>query len=248
MLQELLGANKSREERQAESLNKKAMDLIARNQLDRAEEALLQAIKIKPDMGAAHHNLGAVYLAQKKLSPALKHMRRAVRLDPHDIESQIAVARIYGDMGKREECLAEYTRICQEAPDDWRSQISLGNALLERGQTAEAIEHLERAVQLNPKEELTHLVLATAYERQGDLERAVKEYRAVRNTTRVRQNRSAASHKMRELQVRLVQEGKRTASELQPLPLAGVLARFANIKVERRQLGPPDTEQPEKAD
>ncbi len=206
-LQNILGTRRrSSEERSADSLNKKAIGLIGRNQLDAAEELLTEVLRTSPDHAAAHHNLGALYLTQKRFPLALKHMRRAARLEPEDIETQIAIAKIYGDMGKKDESLAEYLRICEKSPDDWRSHISLGNALLERGRIDEAVGHLERAVQLDKKEQLTHLMLATAYERKGDLEQAIREYRAVRNVTRIGQNRSAASRKMKELQLRQVQQ------------------------------------------
>lgn len=200
-------------QRQAESLNKKAIDSLRQGKIDEAEKWLLEATRLAPDMAAAHHNLGAVYLTQKRHSQALKHMRLALQLDPGDVETRIAVAKIYGDMGKADRSMAEYERICADAPEDWRSRISLGNALLDRGRFEEAIEQLKKAVQLKPKEELTHLVLATAYERGGRLEMAIKEYRAVRNMTRIGQNRSAASEKMKELQLRQRQGSSSPAIE-----------------------------------
>lgn len=90
----LRGGGKSAEERQAERLNKKAANLIVRGQLDEAETLLSQALKVAPNMGAIHHNLGTVYLNQRKFDPALKDLRRAVRLDPSDVESKIAVAKV----------------------------------------------------------------------------------------------------------------------------------------------------------
>lgn len=212
-LERWLGGSPNDERRQAEALNKKAVECMARNELDRAEELLQSVIRMVPNMAAAHHNLGALYMNQQRYAQALKSMRRAVRLDPKDIESQVAIARIRGEMGEKEESLAEYVRICEQHPEDWRSHVSLGNALVGDDRLEEAIEHLEKAVRLGPREELTHLVLATSYERLGRLQEAIREYRAVRVTTGELQNRSAALAKVKELEQRLAEEEQEGAAE-----------------------------------
>lgn len=201
-LERLLGGTHDPRKRQAEALNKKAVDLLTGSDWTESERLLLEALRLAPDMAAAHHNLSVVYLNQRRLALALKHARRAVQLDPRDLESQVAVARLYSDMGKKDDALAEYRRIVDKFPEDWRAHISLGNALLERGDTEQAISHLEKAARLAPRQELTHLMLATAHERSGNLDRAIQEYRAVRNTTRIKENRAAAADKIHELQQR----------------------------------------------
>ena len=158
---------------------------------------------MSPNTAAYHHNLGAVYMGQKRFAYALKEMRRASRLDPKDVETKVAIAKLLSETGKPNEALAEYRKICKNAPDDWRSHLSLGNALLEQERTDEAIPHLEKAVELKPREELAQLVLAVAYEKAGTLDKAIKAYDAVRRVTRIRQNKKAASEKIEELQNRL---------------------------------------------
>lgn len=207
----LLSRRPDSPERQAAQLNKKALKAISINKLDAAESLLQEAIRIAPNLSAAHHNLGALYLNQNRHAQAIKHIRRAVSLEPNDVESRIALAKALGDIGKAEESLAEYEKVCRESPEDWRSRISLGNALLQRDRVDEAIEHLEKAVLLKSKEELTHLVLAAAYERKGEWGKAIKQYKAARGTTRVAQNRSAASKKIEELQRR--QDEERAAQQ-----------------------------------
>ncbi|HEX2923537.1 MAG TPA: tetratricopeptide repeat protein [Chloroflexota bacterium] len=210
LLDKLLGglggspANPNR--KKAESLNKKALQAVSQNRLDEAEGLLLEAIKVEPSLSAAHHNLGALYLNQRRFAQASKCIRRAIQLDPNDVESRIALAKVLSDMGKADEAFADYEWVCKQYPDDWRAQISYGNALLEKERLDEAIEHLEKAVILRSKEELTHLVLAAAYERRGDLEKAIKQYKAARGATKVNQNRAAASRKMHELQLRAAEQ------------------------------------------
>jgi Flp pilus assembly protein TadD len=202
-LQRGLGGFTIRRSTRAETLNKKAMRAMSNNHLDRAEVLLLEAVKLEPDLAAAHHNLGALYLHQKRLPLALKHSRRAARLDPSDIETHIAIAQVQMEMGRRDKALEEYQRIQELFPQDWRSHVSLGNALLQMERVGDAREPLERAVELAPKEETAHLMLAMCREACGALEEALHEYRMVKKTTRLRQNRAAAEAKIKELERRL---------------------------------------------
>jgi tetratricopeptide (TPR) repeat protein len=202
-LQRSLSGVTIRRSTRAETLNKKAMRAMSNNHLDRAEQLLLEAVTLEPDLATAHHNLGALYLHQKRLPLALKHARRAARLDPDDVETHIAIAQVQMEMGKREKAIGEYNYIRERFPQDWRSHIALGNALLQADRASEAREPLERAVQLAPKEETAHLLLAMCCEATGDLEQALREYRMVKKTTRLRQNRTAADEKIRDLERRL---------------------------------------------
>jgi tetratricopeptide (TPR) repeat protein len=202
-LQRSLGGVTIRKSTRAETLNKKAMSAMLHNRLDKAEEMLLEAVKLEPDLATAHHNLGALYLHQKRLALALKHARHAARLDPGDIETQIAIAQVQMAMGKQERAIEEYQTIRDKFPQDWRSHISLGNALLQAGRVDEALEPLERAAQLAPKDETVHLMLAMCYEAAGSHEQALHQYRMVKRTTRLRQNRAAANEKIKALEERL---------------------------------------------
>lgn len=207
-LRRSLGGVTIRKDTRAETLNKKAMHAMERGKLDEAERLLLEAIGLEPDLGAAHHNLGALYAHKKRLPLALKHARHAARLDPHDVESRVAVAQIQQEMGKTDKALEEYGRIRDAFPDDWRSHVALGSALLRAERASEAVEPLRRAVQLAPKEETAHLMLATVYEITGSLEDAIRAYVMVKKTTRFGRNRAAADEKVKALQTQVEGSGK----------------------------------------
>jgi len=205
-IHKLAGDKRTNEQRQAVSLNRKALIAMEKGKLDEAELQLEEALRLAPELADVHHNLGAVYLAQKKFSQAQRHIRRAVRLDPEDVESRVALAKVYADMGKAGEAMAAYRDSCARFPEDWRAQLSLGNALLENGRLEDATAHLEKAAALKPQEDMVHLVLAAAYERLGQMDAAIREYEAVRKVSKIAQNRSAAAEKVKAL--RSTQGGK----------------------------------------
>ena len=69
-IHKLAGDKRTDEQRQAASLNRRALIAMEKGDLVEAELRLGEAIKLASEMAEVHHNLGAVYLAQKKYSSA----------------------------------------------------------------------------------------------------------------------------------------------------------------------------------
>jgi len=66
----------------------------ALGRLQEAAESLEKAVTVAPDRADIAHNLGTVYLAQKRYPEAEATFRRAVALDPAATESAAALARL----------------------------------------------------------------------------------------------------------------------------------------------------------
>ncbi len=66
----------------------------ALGRLDEAARSLETAVAVAPDRADIAHNLGTVYLAQKRYPEAEASFRRAVALDPQATESAAALARL----------------------------------------------------------------------------------------------------------------------------------------------------------
>jgi tetratricopeptide (TPR) repeat protein len=57
-----------------------------------AEEAIRQAISIKPDFAYAHLNLGRVLIETDRSQDAIAAFQEALRLDPRSIEARDALS------------------------------------------------------------------------------------------------------------------------------------------------------------
>ena len=60
--------------------------LVRRGRVDEAVERYEEALKIDPEAGEAHYELGSILARQGKMREALKHYTRAVEIDPRCVE------------------------------------------------------------------------------------------------------------------------------------------------------------------
>lgn len=88
----------SKERKQRNHLAK-AESLIAKEQFQRAEIELINAIRIPPENATAYHRLGVVYQAQGRWLDAYRCFRQADRLTPGNPDYQVALGNIEIHLG-----------------------------------------------------------------------------------------------------------------------------------------------------
>lgn len=73
--------------------------------LDLAERAFQNSIKINDDYIDAHRNLARLYYLQKKYNKAATEYTHVLRLDPDDIDMYVNMAVVQTDLGDFEEAI-----------------------------------------------------------------------------------------------------------------------------------------------
>lgn len=76
--------------------------------LDRAEQMIIQALKIKPDNGYILDSLGWVHFKKNQYDSALKHLKRAQELLPDDANIMEHLGDVYLKIGQDKEALEYY--------------------------------------------------------------------------------------------------------------------------------------------
>ncbi|HOX14673.1 MAG TPA: tetratricopeptide repeat protein [Smithellaceae bacterium] len=76
--------------------------------LDRAEQMIIQALKIKPDNGYILDSLGWVYFKKSQYDSALKYLKRARELLPDDANIMEHLGDVYLKIGQDKEALDQY--------------------------------------------------------------------------------------------------------------------------------------------
>jgi tetratricopeptide (TPR) repeat protein len=76
--------------------------------LDRAEQMIIQALKIKPDNGYILDSLGWVHFKKNKYDSALKHLKRARELLPDDSNIMEHLGDVYLKIGQDKEAMDHY--------------------------------------------------------------------------------------------------------------------------------------------
>jgi tetratricopeptide (TPR) repeat protein len=119
-----------------------------------ADQALRQALTIKPRSAALHETRGLLLARHRQVKPALAALERVrqIRRQPRDDPAhRYSVALAYEKGGQFVEAEKRARRLVQEDPDDAQSLNLLGYSLADRGlKLGEAVRVLQRAVRLDP--------------------------------------------------------------------------------------------------
>ena len=119
-----------------------------------AEVAGREAIRLKPDLAAAHYNLGNALAGQGKLDEAIAELRTAIRLQPDSPLAHYNLGIALGGQGKRDEAneaIAEYRTAIRLKPDYAEARCNLGYFLQQQGEYAEALEMLRKGHELGSR-------------------------------------------------------------------------------------------------
>ena len=126
-------------------------------QYDQAVDAYRQALKLMPDLAAAHHGLGSVYVNMGRNAEALEHLRAATRLDPENPQAHLNLGINLANLRRGDEAMLEFNEAKRLRPQDARVYNEIGNALHNvYGRFEEALEAYKEARRLNPNVPAVH--------------------------------------------------------------------------------------------
>ena len=137
---------------------------------NRAEaiKLLREAIRLRPDLAKAHHNLGVALSEEREYQQALASLRTALRLEPNYAEAHYNLGNTLGELDRCEEAVISFKAAIRRKPDYIDALNNLGLALTRLGRPEEAIVYLRQAVRLKPDVPEGHNNLGLAYAERGD--------------------------------------------------------------------------------
>jgi tetratricopeptide (TPR) repeat protein len=169
--------------------------LLLDGQLEAAQSALTQALRLAPDSAIVLAALGDVALAEGELETALERFSAAYEKAPEAGQLAYKLAMIHrrmGSMDKAQDWLRRRgdndTRPAIDDPlllevaqmsQSGRFYVKAGEWAIERGDVAQAIVAFENAVALAPGDPSAGLALAYALSQDGQMEAALAETRRV---------------------------------------------------------------------
>jgi Flp pilus assembly protein TadD len=146
------------------------------SELEAANDALTQALTIKPDHFKSMVNLARVQLEQGEASDALVNIENAVALKNTDSAAMRVLARAYGELHRTDEALAVYNEILTADPEDAWALNNLGLLYIMEGDYDKASAPLAKAVTLDSSEACFHNNLGLALEQEGHLASAASSF------------------------------------------------------------------------
>jgi len=165
--------------------------LRALSEYSGAASAYREAIRLNPDYGPAHCELGAVLVRQGRLRQAIHEYGAA--LVPAKVKELNDTQCVLVAQHRIEEALARHGRArgaerileLDEALELERrlgeSYFRLGEAIYHEGNFVDAVAECKEAIKVKPQSAAAHNLLGLALDKQGLVEQAVLEYRSAVN-------------------------------------------------------------------
>jgi tetratricopeptide (TPR) repeat protein len=122
-------------------------------QYDKAVDAYKQAIHLDPNLAAAYHALGSVYVNMGRAGDALVPLQTAVRLDPNNSLIHLNLGITLAILHRGEDALTEMNEAKRLNPNDARIANEQGNVLHNLlGRLNDALAAYQEARQLSPND------------------------------------------------------------------------------------------------
>jgi tetratricopeptide (TPR) repeat protein len=170
-----------------------AVALIKRGDRTRAAQELRAVITEKPDSATAHHALGSLLEAEKKLPEAATEYQAVLRADPHFPLGAVDLARVLVTQKKFEDAIAvleEALTLSPSAEDAVSLESALGAAYAQSGDVPKAIATLRKFTIEHPDSAEAHLALGAVLAQQEEASAdAIAEFR---EALRIEPNAAAA--------------------------------------------------------
>jgi tetratricopeptide (TPR) repeat protein len=148
-----------------------ALALMKRGDRQRAMEELRAAIAERPDSASAHHALGALFEADKKLPEAASEYQAVLHADAHFPSGAIDLARVLAARQKFDDAVTVLRQALKLSPAA-EEAVSLGAALgvtyAESGNFPKATETLRQLIADHPDSAGAHLALGTVLAQPGE--------------------------------------------------------------------------------
>jgi serine/threonine-protein kinase len=145
--------------------------------IDRATPEVTTALRLNPELSAAHYAFGMLLYITGKREAAAQSLKRAIELDPDaDDPHRLLGWRILSPQGRIEEAVAEMREAVRIRPDSFENHYRLGNVFYLAGRYREAAEAFRAATEIQPRRADAFTNLGAAYSMLGDVEQALGNY------------------------------------------------------------------------
>ena len=98
------------------ALQQEGVELLARNELDRARAAFEEAVQWNPGLAQAHVNLGGIAVVREEWDRAARHLRDALAIDPNLVGALYNMGLVLVQRGETGKARQHFERVLQLAP------------------------------------------------------------------------------------------------------------------------------------
>ena len=143
-----------------------------------AVDTLARVVKLHPDWGEGHLNLGIALADQHRLDEALAEFSESIRLAPGDARGHYNKGRALTDLNRDQEAAHELKAACRLDPAIPRACYDAAVAERKNGELSAALDTLKKTVAAQPKDADGFLLLGQTYQDLGQTSAAVQAWEA----------------------------------------------------------------------
>ena len=134
------------------------------------------ALKVNPESGTFHSNLGIMLAQQGNYNSAIIHFKEGLRLMPDNIETYNNIGVVLAQQQKFDEANYYFTEALKLEPNNAGTRVNLGYVFSQQGKFIEAITQYSEAIRLEPDYPSAHFNLGYALAQQGNFNEAIAQY------------------------------------------------------------------------
>lgn len=159
----------------AQNLVNQAQELMRARQFDRAAEILRAAVRLQPNLTAAHVQLGSALLGLGETMEALASMQHAVGLNAADPAAHLGLGNAYQALRRFPESIDAYKQAIRLNPNYFGAYNNLGTVYGITNQFPESGDAFKQALRLDPSSADAHNGMAIALYRTARREEGIAE-------------------------------------------------------------------------
>lgn len=149
---------------------------MQKEDLDKAEAAYREAMRLDPEDERAVGMLASLMLMRHRWDEALKFADQGLAIDPESEHCTNVRARALTQLGRRAEAADAITGTLSRNPENAYSHANQGWTLLADGNHAKAVEHFREALRLDPNLEWARAGVIEALKARNLLYRVILNY------------------------------------------------------------------------
>jgi len=138
-----------------------------REWVDEAWKECRQAIKLSPNLAAAHVTLAELNSGTGRYEEAIRQARRAIDIDPGSYQAHSELARALDAIGRTDEAERTLKKAIALQPNYWRSYVELGTFYYNHDRNRDAEVAYRRVTELVPDNPTGYTDLAVIYHLEG---------------------------------------------------------------------------------
>jgi tetratricopeptide (TPR) repeat protein len=138
-----------------------------RGEYQKAIEAYLEAIEMRPNFYAAYNNLAVCYGNLKMYPQAEEALRKCIALKPDDFYAMNNLAVMYLQTGKLDDSIRFAQAAVKTEPGYANGHVTLGSAYATMGRLDDAERHFQEALRLDPSNESARVNLQKIAQARG---------------------------------------------------------------------------------